>query len=41
VAAIPLYWFVVQNLVAADIAGLADNAKNIHRTRWLTRQAQN
>lgn len=36
-AIIPLNWVVVRNLVAQDLAGVADNAKNVHPTRWLSK----
>ncbi len=39
VAVIPLSWVVVRNLVADDVTGLVDNAKNVHRTRWLAKAA--
>ena len=38
VAVIPLNWIVVRNLVADDILGIVDNAKNVHRTRWLSKR---
>lgn len=34
-AVIPLNWIVVRNLVAQGITGVVDNAKNVHRTRWV------
>lgn len=37
VAVIPLSWVVVRNLVASDVTGLINNAKNVHRTRWLAK----
>ncbi len=33
---IPIYHYVTKNLVSPRIEGWVDNAKNIHRTRWLT-----
>lgn len=38
VAVIPLNWVVVRNLVADGIDGIVDNAKNVHRTRWLAKR---
>ena len=36
-AAMPIYWYISENLVAPSITGFVDNAKDIHRTRWLTK----
>jgi len=36
-AAIPIYWYVSKNVVSPKITGFVDNAKDIHRTRWLTK----
>lgn len=36
-AAIPIYWYVSKNVVSPKIEGFVDNAKDIHRTRWLTK----
>jgi len=36
-AAIPIYWYVSKNVVSPKITGFEDNAKDIHRTRWLTK----
>lgn len=36
-AAIPIYWYVSKNVVSPKISGFEDNAKDIHRTRWLTK----
>ena len=35
--AIPIYWYVSANVVKPSITGFEDNAKDIHRTRWLTK----
>ena len=34
-AVIPLNWIVVRNLIAPGISGIVDNAKNVHRSRWV------
>jgi oligopeptide transport system substrate-binding protein len=39
-AAIPIYWYISENVVAPYIQGFEDNAKDIHRTRWLTKTEQ-
>jgi len=36
VAALPIYYYVSKNVVDTNICGFLDNAKDIHRTRWLT-----
>ncbi len=36
-AAIPIYWYISENVIAPTIEGFVDNAKDIHRTRWLTK----
>ncbi|MEM7024052.1 MAG: peptide ABC transporter substrate-binding protein [Pseudomonadota bacterium] len=33
---IPIYHYVSKNLVSPSVQGWVDNAKNTHRTRWLT-----
>jgi oligopeptide transport system substrate-binding protein len=33
---IPIYHYVSKNLVSPSVEGWVDNAKNIHRTRWLS-----
>lgn len=38
VAVIPLNWVMVRNLVSDNVAGIVDNAKNVHRTRWLSKR---
>jgi len=35
-ANIPIYYYVSKNLVSPNIVGWVDNAKDIHRTRWLS-----
>ncbi|WP_172124184.1 MULTISPECIES: peptide ABC transporter substrate-binding protein [unclassified Devosia] len=35
--AIPIYWYIAQNVVTPSITGFVNNAKDIHRTRWLTK----
>jgi len=35
--AIPIYWYIAQNVVTPTITGFQNNAKDIHRTRWLTK----
>ena len=35
--AIPIYWYVSKNVVKPYITGFEDNAKDIHRTRWLSK----
>jgi oligopeptide transport system substrate-binding protein len=37
VAAFPIYYYVSKNVVSPAITGFQDNAKDIHRTRWLTK----
>jgi len=36
-AAFPIYYYVSKNVVSPKIEGFEDNAKDIHRTRWLTK----
>jgi oligopeptide transport system substrate-binding protein len=36
-AALPIYYYVSKNVVSPAITGFEDNAKDIHRTRWLTK----
>lgn len=36
VAAIPIYYYMSRNVVSPRVEGFVDNAKDIHRTRWLT-----
>lgn len=36
-AAIPLMWYLANNVVKPYIQGFEDNAKDVHRTRWLTK----
>ena len=35
-AAIPIYYYLSENLVSPKVQGFEDNAFDIHRTRWLT-----
>mgnify|MGYP001385423813 CR=1 FL=1 len=35
-AAIPIYYYVSKNVVSPKIEGFVDNARDIHRTRWLS-----
>lgn len=35
--AIPIYWYVSKNVVKPYISGFENNAKDVHRTRWLTK----
>jgi len=39
-AAIPIYWYVSKNVVSPAISGFEDNAKDIHRTRWLSKSEE-
>ena len=36
-AAIPIYNYIAQNVVAPSITGFVNNASDIHRTRWLSK----
>jgi oligopeptide transport system substrate-binding protein len=36
VAAFPIYYYVSKNVVSPRVVGFVDNAKDIHRTRWLS-----
>jgi oligopeptide transport system substrate-binding protein len=36
-AAIPIYYYLSENIVSPKITGFEDNAFDIHRTRWLTK----
>jgi oligopeptide transport system substrate-binding protein len=36
-AAIPIYWYIAQNVVAPSVTGFVSNASDIHRTRWLSK----
>jgi len=36
-AAIPIYNYIAQNVVAPSVTGFVNNAADIHRTRWLTK----
>ena len=38
VAAIPIYWSSVQNLIAPDVNCVVPNPKNIHRARWISKE---
>ncbi len=35
-AAFPLYYYVSKNVVSPEVEGFESNAKDIHRTRWLS-----
>ncbi|WP_354066370.1 peptide ABC transporter substrate-binding protein [Devosia sp. 2618] len=35
--AIPIYWYVSKDVVSPKITGFEENAKNIFRTRWLSK----
>lgn len=35
-AVLPIYYYVSKNVVAPHVQGFLNNAKDIHRTRWLT-----
>ena len=35
-AAIPIYYYISQNIVAPKVQGFVDNIQDIHRTRWLS-----
>jgi oligopeptide transport system substrate-binding protein len=35
-AAFPLYYYVSKNVVSPEVQGFESNAKDIHRTRWLS-----
>lgn len=35
-AALPIYYYVSKNVVSPRVHGFVDNAKDIHRTRWLS-----
>ena len=37
-AAIPLVYYLAANVVKPNIKGFVDNPKDIHRTRWLTKE---
>jgi oligopeptide transport system substrate-binding protein len=34
-AALPIYYYLSENIVSPKIKGFVDNAFDIHRTRWL------
>lgn len=36
-AAFPIYYYVSKNVVSPKVSGFEDNAKDIHRTRWLSK----
>ncbi|MHA1189432.1 MAG: peptide ABC transporter substrate-binding protein [Alphaproteobacteria bacterium] len=36
-AAAPIYYYISRNVVSPKVSGFVDNAKDIHRTRWLTK----
>ena len=36
-AAIPMAYYLAANVVKPNITGFVDNAKDIHRTRWLAK----
>jgi oligopeptide transport system substrate-binding protein len=36
-AAIPIYWYVSKNVVSPKVSGFADNVKDIHPVRWLSK----
>jgi len=35
-AVLPIYYYVSKNVVAPHVEGFVDNAKDIHRTRWMS-----
>ena len=35
-AAMPIYYYLSENVVSPKVSGFEDNAFDIHRTRWLT-----
>jgi len=35
-AAIPIYYYLSENVVSPKVKGFESNAFDIHRTRWLT-----
>jgi oligopeptide transport system substrate-binding protein len=35
--AIPIYWYLASNVVKPTVHGFEDNPKDVHRTRWLTK----
>lgn len=35
--AIPIYWYVSKNVVSPKVTGFEDNAKDVHRHRWMTK----
>ncbi|NNG04574.1 MAG: peptide ABC transporter substrate-binding protein [Inquilinus sp.] len=35
-ANIPIYYYVSKNMVGTHVSGFVDNAKDIHRTRWMS-----
>lgn len=37
-AAIPIYWFSIQNLVSRSLEGVVHNPKNVHRSRWISKK---
>jgi oligopeptide transport system substrate-binding protein len=37
VAVIPLVYYLANNVVKPSVKGFEDNAKDVHRTRWLTK----
>ncbi len=34
-AAAPIYYYIARNVVSPKVSGFVDNAKDIHRTRWI------
>jgi oligopeptide transport system substrate-binding protein len=36
-AAAPIYYYISRNVVSPKVTGYEDNAKDVHRTRWVTK----
>ncbi len=37
-AAIPIYYYLARNIVSPKIKGFKNNAFDVHRTRWLSKE---
>jgi oligopeptide transport system substrate-binding protein len=35
--AIPIYWYVSKNVISPKVTGFVDNAKDVHRHRWMSK----
>ena len=36
-AAAPIYYYIARNVVSSKVSGFEDNARDVHRTRWVSK----